>query len=234
MAVLESYERYAVYYAPEAESPLARLGAAWLGRDARTGAALAPPAVQGLPVARELIVGSPARYGLHATIRAPFRLVDGATLEALDAAVAAFAEAAAPAEADGLAVANHHGFLALTPVGAQAALAGLAQAAVEAFEPFRAPLRPEDRARRLASGLDPREVALLDRWGYPFVDDRFQFHITLSERLEAAQAEAARAALAPLFDAAAPKPFRLDRLCIFGDPGGGAPFRLLSEHRLLG
>ena len=32
--------RHAIYFAPDAATPLARFGAAWLGRDAETGARL--------------------------------------------------------------------------------------------------------------------------------------------------------------------------------------------------
>ena len=39
--------RYAIYFAPPAAPPLARFGAAWLGRDAETGAHKARPAMEG-------------------------------------------------------------------------------------------------------------------------------------------------------------------------------------------
>jgi hypothetical protein len=52
--------RYAVYYAPDPQHPLAQAGCAWLGRDARALAPLTLPACD--------LVRAPWRYGFHATL----------------------------------------------------------------------------------------------------------------------------------------------------------------------
>ena len=44
--------RYAVYFAPEPQSALARFGAAWLGYDAATGARVPQPSVDGASAER--------------------------------------------------------------------------------------------------------------------------------------------------------------------------------------
>ncbi|MEO1460174.1 MAG: DUF1045 domain-containing protein, partial [Pseudomonadota bacterium] len=109
-APLEGYARYAVYWAPRPESGLARAGAAWLGWDPATGASdperAADPRVE-----------APRRYGLHATLKPPFRLAEGVTPAALDNAVAALAASLAPAEAPAHAVDAALGFLSLRPAG---------------------------------------------------------------------------------------------------------------------
>jgi hypothetical protein len=64
--------RLALYWAPDLDDPLHRDGSSWLGRDAETGAALPQPRVPGHDLAA--ITADPRGYGLHATLKAPFRL----------------------------------------------------------------------------------------------------------------------------------------------------------------
>ena len=69
--------RYAVYYVPEEHSPLYSAGSALLGYDALRGQNVPAPS---LPLPRDLphnlswdaLVAEPMRYGLHATVVAPF------------------------------------------------------------------------------------------------------------------------------------------------------------------
>ncbi len=75
------------------------------------------------------------------------------------------------------------GFTAVVPDAPSAELSTLAQACVEGFEVFRAPMTPNDRARRKPENLTPRQVEQLDRFGYPYVRDDFRFHMTLTGRL---------------------------------------------------
>jgi putative phosphonate metabolism protein len=228
MEAVEGYARYAVYWAPAPGSALAREGAAWLGHDPTTGEEDAARAA-------DPRVAEPRRYGLHATLKPPFRLAEGATAGALDAAMAALAGRLRVAEAPGLAVDAALGFLGLRPAGPCPEIDAVAAACVTELDGFRAPLTAEERARRLASGLDdPARIALLDRWGYPYVLDAFRFHVTLTGRLDAATAEATRAEVEARFGPLLAPVFALDRLCLFGDPGAGRPFRLLSHHALTG
>ena len=82
------------------------------------------------------------------------------------------------------------GFIAVIPAEPSAELELLAAEATKAFDPFRAPLSPEDRARRNPDKLTPRQRDYLDRWGYPYVMEEFRFHMTLTGRLPAERREA--------------------------------------------
>lgn len=229
---LEGYARYAIYWAPDPASALARTGAAWLGA-CPAGTPVAParePA--GLPASRTALTERPRRYGLHATLKAPFRLAEGAAPWALDDALARLAADSAPAAAPRLVLDTSMGFVALRPAGPAPEVDALAAACVTALDAFRAPLTAAERAARGPEALDATETAHLDAWGYPYVLDRFRFHVTLTRGLPVDQAAQAAAALAPVFAPLLPEPFVLDALCLFGDPGGGAPFRLLRRHAL--
>ncbi len=233
---LEGWARYAIYAAPPKSGRLGGLGAEWLGRDAESDQASGAgrrPAFAGLGLAPDAIaalVAAPARYGFHGTLKAPFRLASDASAEALDAALRAYAAERAPVEAPRLALTVDHGFVALRPSAPSPDLDARAAEIVERFDGFRAPMTPEERARRRADALDAEAEALLERWGYPWVMERFGFHLTLTGRLPPAEAEALSGRLAPIFAPALGEPFPLDDVALFGDPGDG-PFRLLRRYR---
>lgn len=235
-----SYQRFAIYYAPPAGSPLAALGAAWLGYDADTGAAVDPrdligEAVLGsLPMSHEALVRPARVYGFHATLKAPFRLGEGIDSETLDGAVAALAARTPPVTAPRLRVKSDLGFVALQPDGKAAALDALAASCVTGLDLLRAPLTAAELAKRRRNGLDTVEDAHLRNWGYPYVLDRFRFHVTLTSQLARLEARELAAVLDDLFSPALEQPFRVDELCLFGDPGEGRPFRLLKRYALTG
>lgn len=221
--------RYAVYYAPR-PGDFASRAAEWLGRDAATGEALPQPALPGAGDSRAITEG-PRRYGFHGTLRAPFRLREGVTERHVHDRVAALAEALAPVTCDGLRVETLHGFVALTPLGCEAALLDLAAAVVEGTDELRAPLTEAEIVRRRPDRLSSRQRALLDRWGYPHVMEEFRFHLTLTDRLDLP--ESVRAALEGHFAPVQPRPFVIEDLCLFGEDGSGL-FHLLHRYALTG
>src|SRR4051812_32354802 len=123
--------RYAVYYAPAPGSALWRFGSGVIGYDAATGedAPLLVPA--GVSKAEwRALTAEPRRYGFHATLKAPFRLAEGATEADLHAALGRFAGSCAAVDAT-LEVATLGAFVALAPQGSAPDLSALADAAVD-------------------------------------------------------------------------------------------------------
>ena len=226
------WRRHAIYFAPPAGSPLAEFGADWLGWDPATGAERDGFDLPGLPRPRAELVATPARYGFHATLKAPFRLAAGRDPATLDAAVAAVAAGFACFEV-GLRLAALGRFLALVPAAPVPRLAELESACVTGLDGFRAPLAAEEVARRRAAGLDAVEDANLLRWGYPYVLERFRFHLTLTGPLDTAEIAPTRAALAPALAPLLAAPTRVGAICRFGEDADGR-FRLVSRHALAG
>ena len=219
--------RYALFWAPPADSVLGRLGARWLGRDAETGGALAQPAVAGFSADEvAAITAEPRRYGLHATLKPPFRLRWGCDGAALAQRIAAFAAARQPFRGPGLGLARLGRFIALTPTASEAAVAALADACVAEFDDVRAPPDPTEEARRRASGLTAAQESNLKRWGYPYVLTEFRFHVTLTGPLPSATAQRIMPALARLFAPAIAEPPEIGGIALFREPSLGAPFRL--------
>ncbi len=222
--------RYALYFAPPADHPLALLAAHWLGRDAWTDQPLDRPAVPGHDGTKsDAITAFPRRYGFHGTLKAPFALADGRTEAELAAAVEAFAQTQQSFECP-LSVAALGRFIALRPASPNEPLAQLAATCVEHFERFRAPLDEAELKRRRAGDLTPRQDALLTRYGYPYVMDEFRFHMTLTGPIEdEAERAGVRDALADLFAPLLSNPLRIDAVALFIEPERGIPFRALRR-----
>lgn len=227
--------RYAIYWAPPEGSPLAAIGEPWLGRSAARDEALAQPDLPGF--AREEIVAAtaePRRYGLHATLKAPFRLVRDASAAALEEALARFARTTPFAAAAPLILKRIGRFIALVPGADERAITALAARAVEAFDAFRAPPDAAELERRLRAPLTPPQRDNIARWGYPYVMAEFRFHVTLTGAIERALAERLAPPLARLFAPAMAEPLALRELALFVEPAPGAPFRLVRRFALGG
>lgn len=226
--------RYAVYWAPDAGDPLAAFGAAWLGHDpvAQAGQVLPRDRLGLAEAVADRLTAEPRRYGLHATLKAPFRLKPGATFAQLSEQTAALAATVSAFATPPLRLTNLNGFLALCPSGACGALDDLARRCVVELDALRAPLTAAERARRKPQFLSPDQLQLLDIWGYPHVLAHFRFHITLTKRLD----EAERALVEPPLDGATRRfceaLFPVDSIALFGDPGGNAPFQLVQRFAL--
>ena len=238
---LEGWARYAIYAVPAAGSRLNGLGAEWLGRSAETGAPVARSSFDALEMSKsemDAVTADPARYGFHGTLKAPFRLAEGRSAADLDAALDAYVATRAPVFCPPLKVSVDHGFVALRCAEAAPALSKRAFEIVKEFDRFRAPMTDADRARRGVESLDARGRELLEAWGYPWVDERFDFHFTLSGKLPEDEGAALSAKLEPIFAPLIAEPFVLEEIALFGDPGStdgrAGPFTLLRRHRFSG
>lgn len=229
----EGMPRYALYWAPPAQSEFAERGAAWLGRDAEWGKQIPRPALAGFdPDYLDAVTAAPRRYGLHATLKPPFQLASGRSLAELEAEIHRFAVAQTPVKASILQIAQVDRFLALIPATPSAAINALAQDCVEHFDRFRFPPSDAELKRRRSARLTPAQEVNLQRWGYPYVKDDFRFHITLTGRLEPSAAERLIPALKAYFAPVMSEPFEAHEIALFVESTPGASFRLLRRFRL--
>jgi putative phosphonate metabolism protein len=235
-AMRDAFPRYAVYYAPARDEALWTLGCAWLGRDAENGKATPPPAVQGCSAAALAdLTDSPRRYGLHATIKAPIHLASGhAEGEFLDA-VADWAFAEPRFELPGVTVGTLGGFLALLPTEPCKPLHDMAERCVRVLDAFRAPPSPAELARRRVEALSDVERQHLADWGYPYVLDRYRFHITLTERIDDPARHAdVLAAARDWFSRIVARPLPVNEACVFAQARPNAPFMLIKRFSFSG
>ncbi len=227
---VEALARVALYWAPAVDDPLHRLGSAWLGRDAETGASLPQPAIPSIDLAA--LTADPRRYGLHATLKPPFHLTG--SYASLQADAAALAAGTAPFELPPLAIASLDGFLALRESIPCPALHALADALVERLDGHRRPPDAAEIARRRPERLRPEERENLQRWGYPHVFTDWRFHVTLTHRLTPEQAALVRPAAEEMLAEAAARPRRVTELCLFTQAAPGEPFLIAERLPLAG
>jgi hypothetical protein len=247
-----TFVRYAIFWAPRADDPLAAFERAWFGkganaserRETETAAEVEPEVAPDkcspfrlkeiLDLEAELAeraIRLPSRYALHGTMKAPFRLREGMKHSALIDAMAAFTACRRRLVTGKLQLHRFPRFLALTPMSETAELDWLADSCVTHFDHFRSPLSPEDRTRR--GEMTPAEAALFEQFGYHFIFNNFKFHITLAGPLDEPELDALQPALATAVAPLCEEPFAVEDLCLFGDPGEGASFQLVERFALM-
>ncbi len=173
------------------------------------------------------------RYGYHATLKAPFRLRDGLTVDAdVAPAVAGFAGTHEPVTVPTIDVRRIGGFWAITPGAPDTELTELAAEVVQAFDNLRAVPTEAEVARRRPERLSERQRELLSSWGYPYVLDEFRFHITLTDELSGSEQAATGAALRAEFAAHLGADLPVSALVVCVEPQSGADFIVHSVHPL--
>lgn len=230
---MTGFPRYAIYFSAGCDNALSRFGAELLGYDAYTGDELPFPR-EALDVAPDWrdISADPRKYGFHATLKAPMALAPGRTEAELASACAAFAGTTRPVPTIRPVVDSISGFIAVIPAEPVDALQRLAADCVRAFDPFRAPLTAEDRARRRPEKLSERQRDYLDRWGYPYVIEEFRFHMTLTGRLDSERRGPILEMLRRRFASLRVDTLAIDRLALFKQDDAKAYFRIIGEWTL--
>jgi putative phosphonate metabolism protein len=223
--------RVALYFAPPEHSAWWRAGSNWLGRCAITNQPLLQPLIKKVaPEHFAAITADPRHYGWHATLRAPFRLAPGHTLADVRIAMRQLCLGRQPVDLPTLALSLAGGFLALRPTDTPPALTALARDCVQQLQPLAAPLTATELERRRRAALTPEQDALLLAWGYPYVMDQFNFHLSLtgslqglSDAIQGSVVDAADRCFGDL------PPCRIDRLSLFVEPTPGAQFRMIEQ-----
>jgi len=227
--------RYALYFAPERGTALARFGRRWLGYDPTSGEPQPQPVLPQLsPLRLAAITAEPRLYGFHATLKPPFALADDADERTLFRAVAALANRLPAFSAPPLKLANISGFWALVLSDACPEMDAVAVSAVDELDAFRAPPSDAELAKRRHHGLSQRQEALLMRWGYPYVMEEFRFHMTLTARLEGEESAAVGGILQDMVAPLCRDYLRVDAVSLFHQAARSEPFRIIGRHRLTG
>jgi hypothetical protein len=224
------FERYAIFYTPPAGA-FADFCASWLGWDNREGRKCAHPKIADIDVA--MLTQTPRKYGIHATLKAPFRLPDATTQTDLETATRQLAATIPAFQLDGLSLKHHRGFIALRPRGDVTVLNRTTQYIVEALDVFRAPALPAELARRRKANLTERQEANLMTWGYPYVAEDFHFHLTLSGRIDPGLGADVTDALAPHLLPLVPRPFPIQQITLVGEDDAGM-FHEIHRYDLTG
>lgn len=181
-----------------------------------TGLAVLQPVLPGLAEA----TAEPRRYGLHGTLKAPF--VPRYGLQSFLQAATSFAAQCHSFALPALAVKEIEAVVALCPVTASPQLYQLAEACVKILDPHRTPESEDVQAKR-RNGKTARQIVHITQFGYPFIFEDFNFHMTLTGQMK--NNPYLKAACA-YFSQALGQPRFIDNLAIFVEEEKGSPFRL--------
>ncbi|WP_233840467.1 DUF1045 domain-containing protein [Dyella sp. 2HG41-7] len=208
--------RYAVYFCPAEGSALDVLGREWLSIEQL-------PAIE-VERLRALTINV-RRYGWHATLCAPFALTESARYDDLRREVVDIAQRSrtieVPLQLDKLA-----GFLALRPSVEEQPIKALAERCVRQLNALRAP-NTEAAWRRRAPHLDGVELALFRQFGYPYVLDRFRFHMTVAAPADDGQERSIREWFAPFL--AKGLAARIEALTLCYEKAPDRPFEVIER-----
>jgi len=229
---MANHPRYAIYHAPSPDSALHRFGSTLLGYDAASGDDI--PFPNGVTPDWREVTEDPRKYGFHATLKAPITLAEGKREGDLIEACAAFAGRARRIPVIEPVVDAISGFIAVIPAQRSDDLQQLAADCVTEFDAFRAPLTPQDRARRKPEKLSARQCDYLDRWGYPYVMEEFRFHMTLTGRLGDDRRGPIVAWLRERFATPGLTTLAIDRLALFRQDHTTSRFRIIASWPLRG
>ncbi|RWH59331.1 MAG: DUF1045 domain-containing protein [Mesorhizobium sp.] len=222
----QSIGRYALYYTPVPEHPLNQAAAHWLGRDVfGRDATVADARLNG----EALLIAEPRRYGFHATLKAPFHLAPGTSRQELESAIRSFAASQRPCPIGPMRIIRLGGFFALMPRETTPFLRSFASRVVTEFDRFRAQMTPEDLQRQLSAPLDEAEMTHLVQWGYPYVHDRFRFHMTLTGKVKAEDHGSVAQQLERLFAPLLDEDFQIDAITLFEQENTECDFFAVSR-----
>ncbi len=218
--------RFALYYSPAPSSLLWKLGCKWLGRDTVTQKDIEQypfPEIEPYRIAE--ITHTPKRYGLHATLKAPFRLAQDRSEAELRSTANDFATQLYSFSTSPLVLRQINDFFCLCPEKPTLSLNALAASCVQQFDSFRAPPTRLEHARRRPEILTPLQRQNLERWGYPYVLDEYRFHITLTGRItDIYEKRILQSLLSDIFAPVLGKPLEIEGICLFIEPATGRPF----------
>lgn len=216
------FKRYAIYLVPD--GPWGDFGARWLGWDLRRGEECQTNRPEHIPLGRA------AHYGFHATIKPPFALAEGQSLQALQSETTELAQRHRRIETP-ISVLPLGRFLALGAQAQSNAMSELAADTVVALDRFRAPMSAAEFEKRAHPGLNDTQRAHLSRWGYAHVLDQFRFHLTLTGRMPRAQVAEAEGIIQTHLGALLDQPLPIDHLAVVGETDAG--FVEISRHPLV-
>lgn len=227
--------RVALFFTPPEQHPLTRAAAAWLGRDAFSGEDLPRSSADTMTQSDvDALTEAPRRYGFHATLKPPFRLVEGSSMDEIEESLSAISSRLVPVDLGKLRVDEIGSFFALTPLAARRAVNGLADEMVRSFDVFRAPASADEIARRRPERLSTRQRDNLERWGYPFVLADFRFHMTLTGPVASDRRVIVRETLERRFLPVLGEPLILDAISLFVEPSPPGDFVVRKRVPLSG
>ena len=184
---MTNYKRVAIYFLPKKNSSLENFGKNLLGRDINKKRKISLTRRQKYFINRRFTYfdelkdycEKPAKYGFHATLKAPFRLKRNVKTKDFYDVISHIAAQHSRFKIKGLKIVYRKKFTFITSRKPNKLLINLENDLVKHLDTFRAELNKTEIKKRNPDSLTFKQNKYLKEWGYPFVLDQFKFHMTL-------------------------------------------------------
>ena len=184
---MTNYKRVAIYFLPKKNSSLENFGKNLLGRDINKKKKISLTRRQKYFINRGFTYFDelkdycevPAKYGFHATLKAPFRLKRNVKTKNFYDVISHIAAQHSRFKIQGLKIVYSKKFTFITSRKPNKLLINLENDLVKHLDTFRAELNKTEIKKRIPDSLTFKQNKYLKEWGYPFVFDQFKFHMTL-------------------------------------------------------
>jgi hypothetical protein len=223
----KKYNRFAIYFMPQSESLFYDLGIRWFGWDPLRGSEVNGLHNKGTDE-HLLVIEKARKYGLHATLKAPFRLRKGCELDDL---ISFFQDTCTRYDGcifNNISIKKISDFIAITPNSDTTKIHSLAADIVKEFDQFRDELNESDIEKRNLSSYSLRQKEYFYSWGYPYVFEEFKFHMTLGKLSHSKDGTAEEKICNEYFQEIISKPMKIDNLCLMGEDQNGM-FHILEN-----
>ena len=222
------YERYAIWWVPQAATPLAGFGRRWMGWCAEDADSVALRGVRDLPSSTEMGCCQMAARGLHGTLARPFTLGPGRSVWRLQEAIAKFAATNPTVPLPRMDVRVRQDRVVLTPLCESGMLQRLQGGVADIVRTISGKAdAPANTGGPIVAGGICLPVDTVK--GPSLVSD---FVMPLTGRMQAAEAQRLASDLRHRLSSVLSVPARVSDLALMGDPGRGRRWRLLERFQL--
>ncbi len=226
----DDYEEFAIHWVPQQGSLLAEFGVGWTGWCAERGMRSNQPEYRWMRRGRPEVPGTTALHGLHAPLKAPFRLAKGRSAWALDHDLIALAQSFPMVRLPRFELCVHDGRVVLSLARPCRSALSLIRSLETVVRPFEAePGYLQYSGSLGVAGVDlPGMAAWTDFEGTSVS----RFHVPLSDRMELDRAFDIVDTLTEHLSQVLREPHLLGDLALMGNPGRGRPWRLVERYAL--
>ncbi len=229
MTFLNDFTRYAIYYVPPESDYLTRFVASWFGWDVYKSINVEYPVLSNLNYDIKEITSTPSKYGLHATLKAPFCLAPDRTIDELRLSLLVLSHSIKQFEIPSICLRIISGFIAIVPTIQNESVNNLAKKCVEELDCFRQAKPLNNLNARRAAGLSDSEERNLLKWGYPYVLDDFRFHLTLTNKLSSKALKNVFPVLSSELQPVLNGPLVIGKICLLGESNINEKFEVIEE-----
>ena len=229
----QEFSRFAIYYMPSGSNPLSIFASSWFGWNPHQGRDVSYPVLKNLNVNIAELTTKPGKYGLHGTLKPPFALAKHKNFEEFRVAVSKLSKSIYKFEIPSISLRVMNGFIAIVPTIQNEYMNCLAKKCVKELDDFREPESSMSVNKRRSVGLSERQEIHLRKWGYPYVLDDFNFHLTLTEQLEPQLLENVFLVLASKLKRVLLAPLLVDRIFLCGESVDNGRFKVIETFSLM-